>query len=247
MIAEVPIAQKVSTIGISTEHPDLSTLRSNWLLALERDLTDVFLKEPNAEYLQSASQRLSSLGFAKGKFEYLLERAERSSVESGTVDVLLMCEAIHWTEIPTAVSEFARQLKSGGTLCILFYAPAVILGNDNAQKVWEVIFENIAEETIKEPAREKVYTRAVRNIATGLDNVAFDEDVWEGGVERRFTNLEGDRRNISKRFVAIDAGIEEDRLGASDEKIWIEDDKDWETYGCDLEWIKRAFLSFLRV
>jgi hypothetical protein len=60
----------------------------------------VIISEPNHQYLSIAEQRLKSLEkpFPKGTFEYKAEGAEKSSVPDGSVDLVTICEALHWTD-----------------------------------------------------------------------------------------------------------------------------------------------------
>jgi ubiquinone/menaquinone biosynthesis C-methylase UbiE len=87
---------------------------------LAEKFTHVIVSEPNLEYIQMAEGCLSALpqGFPKDKFSFHAESAEKSSIPDASVDCVTICEAIYWTDMPAAVSEFARQLESGGSLCI---------------------------------------------------------------------------------------------------------------------------------
>ncbi|PWY83794.1 hypothetical protein BO94DRAFT_599132 [Aspergillus sclerotioniger CBS 115572] len=166
--------------------------------ALAERFQRVIVSEPNPDFLNVARHRLShDERFPADIFTYYAERAEQSSVESGTVDVITICEAIHWTEISASVAEFAP-------------APR-IQGNLNAQAVWEALFEDVVNGLENgDPGHRVVFSRAMRNVATGLDNVGFPEDVWRPGTNRVYTNTGGDRSAIryTSKF-----GQEKDRIG----------------------------------
>ena len=42
------------------------------------------------------------------RFRFLQEGAERSSVEPATVDLVAVCECIHWANTDAAIKEFGR-------------------------------------------------------------------------------------------------------------------------------------------
>ncbi|KAL4926137.1 class I SAM-dependent methyltransferase [Aspergillus undulatus] len=128
---------------------------------LAKRFKNVIVSEPDTEFLEIAKEgRLSSPSRAdlnsgsatgsgqgdevgegegkvkKKKFTFLSERAEQSIVASGTVDLLIINKAIHWTDIPASIAEFARQLKSNGMLCNTFYGQVWITDNAEAQAIF---------------------------------------------------------------------------------------------------------------
>ncbi|KAL4967154.1 methyltransferase tpcM [Aspergillus stella-maris] len=208
---------------------------------LAKQFKHVIVSEPNKEYLEITKGRLSNI--AERKFTYLPERAETSSVDSESVDMIVISEAIHWTDIPSSINEFARQLKSGGTLCIIQYGRIQFPDNDEAEKVLAGLFMDVLKTTDDwDESKKEVYFRAARSVATGLDNVAFPERDWRSGVERTFTNTAGERRRLG---ISIGLGEEEDRFAPDDERVFVERDKEWISKGCDLEWLQGAFASFV--
>jgi len=67
---------------------------------------------------------------------FFQEGAEKSSVESGSLDLLTICEALHWADIDVAMKKFARQLKKGGTLQIAHYWRPYT-DNEALQELWK--------------------------------------------------------------------------------------------------------------
>ncbi|KAL4805109.1 S-adenosyl-L-methionine-dependent methyltransferase [Aspergillus unguis] len=212
---------------------------------LARKFENVLVSEPNRDFLEVAESRLSSSSSSdgEGKFRFLAEGAESSSVDSESVDLLVISEAIHWTDIPASIKEFARQLKAGGTLCIVYYKVAQIINHEAAQKVWKGLFSDVMAELKKmDGERGKVYLRGVEAPITGLDDVAFPEEMWRSGVKRIFTNCQGDRRNV-----AFSPGCEErpDQVGKEDERVFVEGNEDWMNRGVGLEWLQNVFVNFV--
>jgi hypothetical protein len=77
----------------------------------------VIISQPNGTFLEIAKQRLSALPklFPPGQFSYLGEGAETISVHAGSVDIITIYKAIHWTDTEAIVAEDARQLERSRT------------------------------------------------------------------------------------------------------------------------------------
>jgi SAM-dependent methyltransferase len=201
----------------------------------------VIVSDPNSSYLNVAKHRLYS--DTSSKFEFLTERAEESSVASGTVDLVVISMSIHWTDVTAAVNEFARQLKRGGTLYIVNYAFCTILDNPKADALLRDIVMDYVDQFQEKPAEAKaIINRALKTLSCGFDNVGFDEQVWEG-IRRVFVNGEGDNRKLEPpaRF-KVDTGAVE--IGENEERVFEEGAEAWFMEGCNLEWFKQAFASF---
>ncbi|KAJ0426154.1 hypothetical protein BJY00DRAFT_307656 [Aspergillus carlsbadensis] len=257
---------------------------------LAERFTRVVLSDPNKDFLSAARGRLSSSSCSKksamsasetptstpditqgqaqaDKFIYLAESAERSSAASGAVDLVIIADALHWTDIPASIAEFARQLKSGGTLCVPQYGPAWIENNEEAQRAWEGLFYQAVRDLFfgdgDRDARNRQsgkpedqhgslclssgnegYILAGRRFATGLDNVGFPWSQWRDGVVRTFTNTRGDPKKPGIAVSEAGLGEEEDAVGATDERSFIEGDPEWMVQGCDLAWLQGVFGSF---
>ncbi|KAH7346335.1 S-adenosyl-L-methionine-dependent methyltransferase [Rhexocercosporidium sp. MPI-PUGE-AT-0058] len=180
----------------------------------------IIVSDPNDNYANIASSRLiTQFGYPSSKFTFLQERGESSSVESATVDLLVVCEAIHWMDIDAVMGEFARKVKPDGTLAISHYGWPVMVGNDAAQRVWNRMFDVWEEKNFY---RDEVRTRTIKNGVTGLDVVPFSMDDWKEGARHPFPS----------------------RVGEKDVKEWIENDGDWIDEKA-VQWLKGFFASFI--
>jgi len=194
-----------------------------------------------AEKLNVAKSRLSSL--PSSRFEFLPEKAEESSVTSASVDLVIISMSIQWTDVPAAISEFARVLKSGGTLYIVNYAFCTILDNPKADAICREIVMDFIDRFQKNPEHiRRMGNRALKTMSCGFDNVGFDAHVWKG-VKRVFVNCEGDNTKLQPpaRF-EVDRGANE--VGENEERVFVEGDTAWVTQGCDMEWFKQAFTTY---
>ncbi|PVH78464.1 S-adenosyl-L-methionine-dependent methyltransferase [Cadophora sp. DSE1049] len=199
----------------------------------------VIVSDPNDSYTNIASERLiSQFDGPKQKFTFLQEKGESSSVESASVDLLAVCEAIHWMDIDLAMEEFARQVKPGGTLAISHYGRPIMIDNPRAQEIWDRMFDVWGERNFY---RDEVHTRTIRNGVTGLDVVRFSPQYWES-VRRIWINTCGKEDAFSMSVKHTDPFPS--RVGEGDAKEWIEDDGDWMDER-DAQWLKGLFASFI--
>ncbi|KAK0121171.1 hypothetical protein ONS96_011352 [Cadophora gregata f. sp. sojae] len=207
---------------------------------LARKFRHVIVSDPNDNYTNIASERLiSQYGHPKEKFTFLQEKGEKSSVKNATVDLLVVCEAIHWMDVDLAMEEFARQLKPGGTLAISHYGRPIMIDNPRAQSIWDRIFDIWVERNFY---RDEVHTRTVKNGDTGLDVVQFSPEHWKEGVKRIWINTGGQEDAFSMSVRHTDPFPS--RVGAGEVKVWIENDGDWMDEG-DLQWLKGLFATFI--
>ncbi|KAL4904009.1 hypothetical protein BDW74DRAFT_185733 [Aspergillus multicolor] len=177
----------------------------------------VVVSDPNDGFVTLAQTLLEKdTSSATTSFRFLQEGAEKSSVESGTVDVAIAAECIQWTDTATAISEIRRELKIGGTSVITHYTVPRIVGNDTAQKVWKAIWDEYAKR-----ATGPLLDHAVSIVNTALDCLEFPESEWEG-VKRIHVNAQG-----SLESYQLDSRSRESKVKGSEEVAWVEGDDDW--------------------
>ncbi|KAK4171234.1 putative S-adenosylmethionine-dependent methyltransferase [Triangularia setosa] len=188
----------------------------------------VIVSDPNDGYTAVAQKLLieQQSGLPASRFTFLQEGAEKSSVESGTVDLVTACEMMHWTDTDIAVKEFGRVLKVGGTLAITYYTVPRIVGNEPAQKIWRQIWRAYAER-----AQGELYDHAFAIVNSGFQCIGLPEDGW-GSVKRVYINSGG-----STVPFRIDDRLAESKVRQDEETVWVEGDKDWyDEQG--LDWLK---------
>ncbi|KAI0406842.1 S-adenosyl-L-methionine-dependent methyltransferase [Xylaria palmicola] len=195
----------------------------------------VVMSDPNDGHAALGHKILvDELGIPAAKLAFLQEGAEKSSVASGSVDLVTACEMIHWTNTDAAVDEFYRQLKTGGTVVIAYYSRPRIVGNAIAQRAWRGIFRASAE---KIGALGALYDRLLRIVNSGLENVELPGTKWRG-VKRVYINTGG-----SVEPFALDDRTAESKVKEGEEKIWEEADEDWmDIKGID--WFKPYFATW---
>lgn len=182
----------------------------------------VVVSDPNEGYTALARKVLER-SHPESKFKFLQESAEKSSVESGTVDLIMACECIHWTRPEIAVKEFARELKVDGTLVITHYNYPRIEGNERAQRAWEAVCGFYAGEV-----NDPMLDHALRILNSGTEAIGFPVEEW-GSVRRVYINARG-----SIEAFRINDRVGESQVRDGEEVVWEEDVEDWmDEQDCD--------------
>ncbi|OQE11703.1 hypothetical protein PENVUL_c002G07809 [Penicillium vulpinum] len=187
----------------------------------------VIVSDPNDGYTALARRLLvEESHLSESRFRFLKESAEKSSVESDSVDLIMACECIHWTRPAIAIGEFVRELCPGGTLVVTHYNYPRIVGNERAQRAWGAVCAFYAGE-VDDPMLD----HALRILNSGTEALGFPVKDWKS-VKRLYVNARG----------SIEAFRINDRVGESqvhdrEEIVWEEEDPDWmDEQDCD--WFK---------
>ncbi|KAI1441711.1 S-adenosyl-L-methionine-dependent methyltransferase [Annulohypoxylon stygium] len=194
----------------------------------------VVVSDPNDGYTQIARKLLVEQSrFSDSKFTFLQEGAEKSSVESGSIDLITACECMQWTNTEAAVDEFARQLRPGGTLVMTYYTRPLIVGNEHAQNIWKAIFEAYSQH-----ATGDLLDRAFKTLNNGFDSIALPEEQWQT-VKRVYINASQGIASFK-----LNDRVGEDRVGKNEERVWVNGDPDWSD-NQDINWIKKYFATWV--
>jgi SAM-dependent methyltransferase len=81
-----------------------------------RNGNTVFGVEPNAEMRRAAEERFAG----RSTFTSVAARAEATTLASGSVDYAVAGQAFHWFDVAKAREEFARILRPGGWVVLLW-------------------------------------------------------------------------------------------------------------------------------
>jgi SAM-dependent methyltransferase len=203
---------------------------------LAKRFKHVIVSDPNEGYVDIASARLGQFGFPKNKFAFLQEKAEESSVPSQQVDLLTICEAFHWTDVPRAMRSYARQLKPGGTLSINFYGMPQLIDNENAQRVWDEMIDIWAHKLYKAGG---VLSRGVEYMSAGLDSVPLSPQEFAVGPKRITVDTGCRLKTLSPALTMAPKSI-----GRGDVIELIDNDEGWRSKR-GVQWLKGFFATLL--
>lgn len=97
---------------------DCGTGNGQAALKLAEHFVEVIATDASAEQIENA--------FAHERVHYRVEPAEKSSIESGTVDVVTVGTAVHWFDFDAFYEEVQRVGKAGAVLAVwTYHLPAV--------------------------------------------------------------------------------------------------------------------------
>ncbi|MEI9910480.1 MAG: methyltransferase domain-containing protein [Bacteroidota bacterium] len=99
-------AHRIADIGSGTGHFAELFLKNGYT---------VIGVEPNAAMREGAEKRLGSYKL----FTLLATRAEKTEIESETIDLVTVAQAFHWMDAELTRREFQRILKPGGAVAIV--------------------------------------------------------------------------------------------------------------------------------
>lgn len=197
---------------------------------------NVTVSDPNPGYVTLAQKLLvENSGLAASRLKFLQEGAEKSSVRSGTIDVALLCECIHWTDTEATIREVGRELRSGGSIVITHYTVPRIVGNADAQRVWKLIWDEYSKR-----ADGPLLDHAFPIINTGFESLEFPTDQWEN-VTRIYINSQGDLGTFR-----MNDRVGENKVKAGEKRLWVEGDQDWSDEQ-DIAWFKGYLATWVPV
>ena len=93
---------------------DCATGSGQAAVALAQHFAEVVATDASEKQIRSA--------FPHPRVTYRTASAEESGIESGTVDLVTVAQALHWFDIPRFFAECERVLKPGGVLAVWAYA-----------------------------------------------------------------------------------------------------------------------------
>lgn len=172
-----------------------------------RQVKHLYLSDPGESNLIAAKKNFES-GNASAlggmQLHYHRGPAEEAfpGLDNKSLDMIIACASIHWTDIEVAINTAADALRPGGTFAAVVYPQPTIRGDDEAAEALAAVFEQ--RRRFQDAASEKngddgkgpssmraIRARAYRNLSIGLNYVPFDPEKWEG-VHRRTANLPSD-------------------------------------------------------
>ena len=167
--------------GLEPRHviADLASGTGIWTRMLLENGNPVFGVEPNAEMRQAGERLLGSFP----KFISINGKAEATTLPAASVDFVTAAQAAHWFERTAARQEFARILRPGGVLVLLWneritdetaflreYEQLLLeYGTDYEQVRHERTTDAVNEFFDPEPFQERVFTLRQQFDYTGLE------------------------------------------------------------------------------
>lgn len=142
-------------------------------------IQNMYLSDPGVVNIEAARRNLTPQRFPGVSFHFHQGAGEHGNpdIAPGSLDMVMACECLHWTEIEPTMAHIARSLRPGGTFAGVLYL-AIPRLTSSAQAA----------------QRQQAFERAWRTIATrrgtlwsvyhtlqacmGLDFVPLDRELW---------------------------------------------------------------------
>ncbi|KAF3764669.1 S-adenosyl-L-methionine-dependent methyltransferase [Cryphonectria parasitica EP155] len=206
----------------------------------------VYLSDPNENNLAAAKKNFTSERYPGIQFFFHRGPAEEAfpGLSPGSVDMLIACASIHWTEIDTAMSTIADTLRPGGTFGAVVYPQPTIKDDEQAADALAAVFEKRRrfqdQGDAEKDVTKSVRARAFRNLSIGLDYVPFDPSKW-ATVHRRTANLPKDGKWPLRDSTWAHYGEPKLAVLKGEQVEVVEEDEWWSRKGYSIEQLKEFF------
>ena len=146
---------------------------------LTSEIDHVISSDPSEEYLSAARKFVPSANNGKASTEFLQCRAEDSTgIQPGSVDLITIGEAMHYTDVSKTMQTVAPLLRPGGTFAAWSYeiVPQVLRSDNIGKQIQEAI--NAVFETFVAYAALKLGSRPAMLLWSDMCWLPFDYHAW---------------------------------------------------------------------
>lgn len=201
------------------------------------------LSDPTASNVAVAKAMLATGRFSDTDFTFYREPAEASFLEPGSVDMVIACECLHWTELGASMARMHESLRPGGTVAVVFYdmfmgdALGIPRITEALDKVVGDLIAGVKEGRHKYGPKSTADKR--RNVVVGLNDVPFDPEMW-ADAKRIYINIPDGQTEwpvhpeIRKFFPYEGSKVDE----KNETLEWISDPEGWGIKECTVDWVR---------
>lgn len=212
-----------------------------------QQLQHLVLSDPGPDNVTTAASVLAPMKAqlpTDVQMSYNVARAEDPITTSSSLDFVMACECMHWTDPRVALPVMAAPLRPGGTLALVYYNGYPSIRQAKAARALENVFTARYRELCMAESGGKVGQVADRGFlqsCTGLDFVPLDGAAWTD-VRRVFYNmpvgttwpLEGEVKEIADQVNLPASCIDKEK----EQLMWVEKDEGWEKNGVGVDFFK---------
>lgn len=214
-----------------------------------KPIKHMILSDPSESNVNTSKELLKSDDFPGTRLSFHQKTGEDSFLEPGSVDMVIACECLHFTDIEKAISSIHKSLRPGGTVASVFYGVlnARIRDNERADAAWKAFgkmhFQRVLDENI-----ETLIDRITNSkVFLGLNFVPLEKDLWQD-VKRIFINLPEGQTHWP-RDVGLPEGAKPKAVSRIDTEYdsleWRSDPDGWAIRNCTTGRIKEMLVSML--
>lgn len=222
------------------------------LQTLPGRIAHLIVSDPNPGNLNAAAKLLGRyIDVANTHLDFRPGNAEQSLQAPGeVVDMMMVCMALHWMNLPVLFDRVAESLRPGGTFMAVQYNPyPVIVNNPTANSRLQDFIDTGYSRVSKAALKDDVWAKAARQMSLGVRvaDLLDDDERFEDVVRVEINTASQSWWFPPSLERALPDAPADDRLGgmSCSPLQKVEDYNDWGRSGVDLDWI-RGFLSTLR-
>lgn len=209
----------------------------------------IYLSDPSEHNVNTARDHLTSEAFQSSlphacSFNFSTRTGESDPTADGwiapqSLDLITVCSAMHWMDPDAAVASFAKQLKPGGTLAIVYYSGRPVIRDEpRADELWTKLLVGGLKREIK---RNQQITDARKRSGMALEFVGLPEGEWKTRTRRLYINTGPDPENMFNHFMLFDTNGAAPRRVAENDVIEVFDDVENWSKVVDKDW----FLGYI--
>lgn len=162
-----------------------------------------YLSDPGENNINAARRNLTSERFPGTKFIFHHGPGEEPNpnIAPGSLDFVMACECLHWTDIEPTMRNMAASLRPGGTFASVLYESVPRITSDAAARRAQVEVDRAWRAGGAKSGWRPHLSKRLQ-AAMGLDFVPLEADLWrEGSVVRWYCNVT-DREWSTREMIA---------------------------------------------
>ncbi|KAL1859026.1 hypothetical protein Daus18300_009664 [Diaporthe australafricana] len=208
----------------------------------------MILSDPSEYNLTTAREILRANHYPGAELSFHQKMGEDSFLEPDSVDMVIACECLHYTDIGKAIVSIHSSLRPGGTMASVFYSvlSSRIYDDERADAAWRA-FAQMHYKRLLDEKVETIFARVIPSqLGVGLNFVSMESDKWKD-VKRIFFNVPS-----GKTEWPLEVGLEELMKAKGTSRIdpeydsleWRSDSDGWGIEDCTVERIREMLVSW---
>lgn len=218
-----------------------------------------FFSDPNASNVATTRElvtRAAPVRYPGVEFAFHQQPGEASFLPEGSLDLVMACECLHWTEIDECVASVHASLRPGGTFAAVLYDPgfATVAGNPAATAAFEAVYEDKIAGLIQGRHRMNITGLDSGNVNSkkrpynALNFVPLEADKWADPTRVYVNFADGDKQLPTAPILrrVLGNGWHTDRVDDDRETLkWTQDSESWTVKDCTLDFVQGLIASSL--
>lgn len=208
--------------------------------ARNQPIKQMVLSDPAESNVHTTRDLLQqSNQFPETTFTFYQKPGEESFLPSGSVDMVIACECLHWMDIRKAIASIYASLRPGGTFAGVHYAVPTMRIIDN-EKATEALRRLVETQRTKQSTSTAFNNRSAElpQLGMGLNFVPLDKSLWED-VTRTWFNVPEGETSLPSWSIRVGTPRAPSMIDAETETFrWAQDQDGWGMKNCTLDHIK---------